>query len=144
LNLREQLQAIYDRQGRLTPQLVVNAARPTSHSLHNRFEWDDSVAGEAWRRQQAHDLIQSVRVVYKRDPEGEPHTIRAFHAIRSDEVDNNGFIYEPAERVAHDPVLRDIVLRAMEREWKALRRRYGEFAEFAELVLADLGSESEG
>jgi hypothetical protein len=33
-----------------------------------------------------------------------------------------------------DPITRQIVLAQMEREWKALRARYGQLAEFAEMV----------
>lgn len=46
----------------LTPQTVVEAARDPRSSLHSQFEWDDGVAGEAYRLQQARALIKRVRV----------------------------------------------------------------------------------
>lgn len=132
MNLRDQLQAIYDNRGQLTPALVVDEARAEGHPLHSRFEWDDAVAGEAYRRQQAHELIRSVKIVYTHDEKGD-RTVRAFHAVRTEE----GHVYEPAEKVAADPFLSRLLMADMEREWKQLRRRYEEFEEFWHMVRAD-------
>jgi hypothetical protein len=135
MNLRDHLQAIYDQRGQLTPSLVVDEARDPAHPLHSRFEWDDTVAGEAWRRSQAQQLIRSVRVVYREATEKEREkSVRAFHAIRREE----GHVYEPVERVVEDPFTKRLLLADMEREWKALHRRYQEFAEFAEMVKRDI------
>jgi len=140
VSLRDHLDGIRSEYGKLTPAVVVEAARPDGHPLHERFEWDDAVAGEAWRRQQAHQLIRSVRVVSRpaTDTEAE-QTVRAFHAIRDTDGD---VVYEPAEKVAQDPVLTELVLRDMEREWKQLYRRYGHFTEFVAMVNADLADEA--
>jgi hypothetical protein len=132
-SLRDQLQSIYDRQGRLTPALVVDAARPKKSALHARFEWDDAVAGDAYRREQAHELIQSVRIVREREDK-EPLSIRAFHAVRDEE----GSAYRPTDDILDDPMLTQMLLGDMKREWQTLRRRYERFVEFRELVLADL------
>lgn len=132
-SLRDQLQAVYDQRGQLTPSDVVDEARDPEHPLHPRFEWDDSVAGERWRRQQAHELIQSVRISYKART-GEARDVRAFHAVRSEK----GHTYEPIEKVLQDDIMTKIVRADMEREWKALKRRYERFDEFAAMVLADL------
>lgn len=135
MSLRDQLQAIYDDHGKLTPALVVDEARDEAHPLHSRFEWDDAVAGEAWRRQQAHELIRSVRVVYKEaDEKNSEHSVRAYHAVRSEKE----YVYEPVEKVAKDDFTRQLVLKDMEREWRALRRRYEQFEEFLAMVRRDM------
>ncbi len=115
----------------------MDEARDPSHPLHPRFEWDDSIAGEAYRRQQAQELIRSVRVQYKgtKGSDGETPTVRAFHAIRSE----TGYRYEPVERVTQDPFQAKLVLADMEREWRQLKRRYEQFEEFWNMVQNDLG-----
>jgi hypothetical protein len=134
-DLRGQLQAVYDQHSELTPDLVVDVARDPEHPLHSRFEWDDSVAGEAWRRQQAHDLIRKVKVVYREaDESGPEKSVRAFHAVRSDK----GHVYEPVEKVVADDFTRRLLLNDMEREWKALHQRYQEFEEFLAMVRRDV------
>ena len=135
MSLRDQLQAIYDQNERLTPQLVVDTARDEAHPLHERFEWNDKVAGEAYRLDQARRLIRSVRVVYKEadDKEG-ARSIRAYHAIR----DEQGTSYRPVEEVVENQIATKILLQDMQREWLQLKRRYGMFEEFLQLVRADL------
>lgn len=139
MDLREALQAIYDQHGQLTPSLVVQVARENSSEaaavIRCRLEWDDAVAGEAWRREQAHELIRSVRVVYRKATDKAPEkSIRAFHAVRGD----SGHVYEPVERVVDDPFTRRLVLADMEREWKQMKARWADFKEFAEMVREDM------
>jgi hypothetical protein len=138
MNLRDELQRIYDERGTLTPALVVDEARDPQHVLHSRFEWDDSVAGEKYRRAQAQELIRSVKVVYREATETErAKSVRAFHAIRRE----HGHVYEPAEKVVEDPFAKKLLLADMEREWRALFRRYQDFKEFADMVRRDLDEE---
>lgn len=134
MSLRDQLQQIYDQHGKLTPMLVVETARDPDHPLHKRFDWDDESAAEAWRQDQAHRLIQKAKVVYKQASEAGPDKrVRAFHAVARD----NEHVYEPAEKVATDPFLAQLVLRDMEREWLALKRRWEDFEEFWAMVRRD-------
>jgi hypothetical protein len=132
VDLREQLQSIYDQHARLTPELVVQAARPKDHPLHARvFDRPPREAAEEYYRARAAELIRSVRIVYREATETEPQrTVRAFHAVAT----GDGVVYEPVERVVSDGLLRELVLRDMERDWKDLYRRYGHFQEFLELV----------
>lgn len=135
MSLRDHFQAIYDENGKLTPELVVDVARREEHPLHTHFQWDDTIAAEQWRRHQAAELIRSVRIVYREAAEGEDSgTIRAFHSVRTPK----GNTYEPAERIRDDPFTRQLVLNDMRREWLALKRRYEQFAEFVEMVRSDL------
>lgn len=136
MSLREHLQAVYDEHGKLTPELVVAAARPKDHPLHHRvFNCAPDEAAESWYRHRAHELIQSVKVVYREaDASGPEKRIRAFHAVGRED----GHVYEPVENVVKDSFTRRLVLRNMEREWKQLFTRYEEFEEFLEMVSADV------
>lgn len=136
MSLRDQLQSIYDAHQTLTPEIVLDEARDPQHPLHSRFEWDDTVAGEKWRRHQAHELITSVRITYAA-PDGKQREIRSFHAVRSEK----GHVYEPLEKVVNDPMLSEIVGADMRREWQAMKRRYSHYEEFRQMVLADLGED---
>lgn len=145
-DLRSELQAIYDRRGRLTPDDVLAVARNEDHPLHDRFEWDDTAAAEQWRRAQAQELIRSVKVTYV-DGGGEKKTTRAFVAVRQpltlveddDEPQvNGGFRYLPVEEVAADELLARQAMAQMELEWKTLKAKYDQFAEFWHIVSADV------
>jgi hypothetical protein len=127
VSILDELQHIYDATGVLTPAAVVDVARPQHHPLHSHFEWDNRTAGEAWRREQAHRLIQSVRIVYREQP---TRTVRAFHSVHTPD----GYQYAPVQTITDDPKLAAMVLADMERDWRALRNRYDEFAEFWDMV----------
>lgn len=134
MSLRDHLQEIYDHHGQLTPDLVVEVARPKDHPLHSRvFDRPQKQAAEAWYKHRAHELIQSVKVVY-RDSNDEPQEIRKYHAVRGD----SGVVYRASEDIADDPFAKKLVLRDMEREWHQLRARYERFSEFLEMVEQDI------
>jgi len=59
--------AFEDRRGRLDPMSLVTAAAEEDCPVHGRFEWDDAVAGTAYRLEQARHLIRRIKfeVVYQ-------------------------------------------------------------------------------
>lgn len=59
----ECLAELYRSWGELTPRLVVEAAADDTSPLHSLFTWDDTVAAQAFREEQARHVIRSVRVV---------------------------------------------------------------------------------
>lgn len=66
------------------PQALVEASRSPDAPLHRLFEWDDTVAASAHRRQQARMVVRELRVVEVTD-EGEQHMQAFVHVIRMDE-----------------------------------------------------------
>lgn len=137
-NLRDQLETIYRDRGELTPELLVDVARPKDHPLHDRFEWDNRIAGEAYRRDQAHRLITSVRIKYISSDR--PKDVRAFVAVPRPNSTQPS--YEPTEEVLIDDFKRNVLLQQMEREWRTMQARYGDFIEFTEMVRASFGDKA--
>lgn len=140
--LRDELTAIYQRQGHLTPALVVSEATPEESPLHHRFEWDNNVAGDKYRLIQARELIRSCTVVYKETDTSEDR-VRAFVATYTPgDADSAG--YRPTEEVMQDDFASKLVLRQFEREVQALRRSYGHLVEFEAIIRQGLlGGEGE-
>ena len=130
--LRDYIQTIYEDNGRLTPALVVETARPVDHPLHSRiFNKEPAEAAEAYYLDQARDAISEVEVVYKEaDEHGPALRVRKWQSVRSED----GFVFEPAERVVADPMMTRIVLSGMEREYRSLEARFGHFEEFVALA----------
>lgn len=76
-----EISALEDRRGRLTPQEVVEAARPDGSALHGCFEWDDSKAAESYRIEQARELIRRVKI----EVTIEERTVRTVAYVRDTE-----------------------------------------------------------
>lgn len=136
MNLRDELTKVYKQQGELTPKVLVEVARPKTHPLHDViYDVPPNMAAERYYLQRAHDIIQSVKVKYRDPKTSKPYDIRAWNAIRSDAGD---YVYKPTDEVVNDPVLKALVLREMERDWRQLHARYSQFVEFIDLVQKDL------
>lgn len=131
MSLRDELIAVRAVAGALTPAAVVDAARPKGHPLHDRFEWDNKVAGEAYRRYQAADLIRSVRVSFVR-PTGDPGSVREFHAVAHPQEERRA--YDPVDEIADDPLRRKLLLAQMRRDWAVFKARYEMLEEFMQLI----------
>lgn len=130
-DLRSVLTGIYQKHGELTEQLIVDEARPKTAPLHHRFEWDNKLAGEAYRRVQAGELIRSVKIRF--DVAGERKSVRGF--ISSHEAgDAQRGGYRPTEEVVEDDLALKLLLRELERAIADLKRKYGHLNEFADLL----------
>lgn len=73
-----------DKSVGLTAKTVVNASRAKDAPLHNEFEWDDAVAGEKYREQQARVMINNLVVRVEDKPEAVP--TRAYVMVSNDSV----------------------------------------------------------
>lgn len=136
MSTREHLQAIRDEHGTLTPALVVDVARDPEHALHSRFEWDDSIAAEKWRIEQAGQLL---RITFRPNPD-KPVDLRAFTAIKGEDSPTSD--YMPTEEVAANPFMAELMLRQMKRDWQTFKRRYDHMAGFVAYVQEELKGES--
>jgi hypothetical protein len=58
------LDDIYKKQGKVRPGDVVEASRSKNAPLHEYFEWNNAVAAEQYRLQQARQLINHMRIEF--------------------------------------------------------------------------------
>jgi hypothetical protein len=132
------LRALAAADGQLTPEGVLDAARPKSSPLHGHFEWDNRKAGEAFRLVQAAALIRRVRVTVRENPEGEGVTVRAFVLVRNEgegEEDSPAF-YMPLGQALASADWREQVLADAKRELATFRRKYAALSAAAKVLEA--------
>ena len=114
-------------QGELTPPAVLDAARASRHVLHQHFEWDDSVAANAYRVDQARTLIRCVEIVSEAtgdDP------VQAFISI----TDKAGTSYRTMQAVLDSVELQVAALRQAERDMDAFTKRYRMIEDVCDLI----------
>lgn len=118
--------------GVIQPPDVVNAAKPKSSPIHNAFEWNDSIAAEQFRLQQARALINSISVVVKI---GNADTVptRAFVNMRHTE---QGQGYVTIKDGLTKPEYRDQVLAEALTEIKSWQARYKQLSELSRIFEA--------
>jgi hypothetical protein len=111
---------------RLTPKAVVDDARPARSPLHPCFEWNDSLAAEKYRLEQARGLIQNVVVVYEA-PKGKKLPVRAFVSVTK----NNEREYTSISAAVRSPNLRQQLLEEALAEIVLWRQKYSRLQELS-------------
>ena len=101
----------------LTAKTLVEASRDESAPLHNEFEWDNDVAGELWREQQARTMICNL-VVRTEDKPDAPE-VRAYVVVSDDNKR-----YENIHTVLQDEDKTAKLMKAAMRELIAFERKY--------------------
>lgn len=114
-----------DLGGRVTPKAVVAAAYDDASPLHPHFEWDDTVAANQYRLDQARTLIRAIRV---EDDDGEVR--HGYFSVN----DKGGVSYRSLADVVGSRELRLAVLVSAERDLKAWEHRYRDIQDVCEVV----------
>ena len=104
----------------ITPQEVLEKAKDENSELHKCFEWDNDVAAEKYRLQQARAII--VNLVYV--PKGkEEQPVRCFQITTEESV------YQPTKRfLVQEDQYQQLLARA-KAELESFRRRYATITE---------------
>lgn len=123
------IRSLYDAHGELTAEMVVEEARPVDAVLHPFFEWDDSVAAELHRQEQARSMIRRVRFVVESQDGSPRDVVREFRVVT--EVHGDSEPRRVYRRVSEmTPAEREEVLDRMRRSIASLVRSYREYDEF--------------
>lgn len=112
----EELNRIYEQNGRLEPAKIVDESRSETAPLHSCFEWDNDKAAEKYREVQAANIVRAIVTVVDKD-DGTADTARAFVTV---ETKN----YEPLEVVCSCATKREILLQKALGELNSFRKKY--------------------
>jgi hypothetical protein len=106
--------------GSAQPGDIVDAARKRGSPIRDCFEWDDSVAAEEHRKQQARQLVGALQIVRVHVEGGPTLSNRAFFSVR--EADRRG--YKPIEKIMGDADLRKQVLEDARGELESYLKKF--------------------
>ncbi len=121
--------------GRLTPRVVVDAAREPGREIHRCFEWDDVRAAELYRENRARDVMQHVRVeLIPQTADEEPLVVRAFVNLTEGEQDALERGYIPIARVLSDGELYAQTCERAARELDSMAKRYAGFQALSSIL----------
>jgi hypothetical protein len=94
----------------LKPESVVQyAAQDKNSELYKCLEWNNEKAGDAYRRQQARDIIHLIIVTETVHEAGEAKQIK-IRAFENAADKNLGSIYIPTKKALDDPEYRECIL----------------------------------
>lgn len=125
---KQELLRIERQNGFITPEVLVAESSSISSPLHSYFQWDDSKAGEAYRRWQARELIKEVTVSYS------GREINGFYNVR---IVIKGQVkqgYVSLVKVLSNTDLRRQVLRDALNEIRYWETKYKEYQELIGII----------
>lgn len=144
--VKEELEILRQQYGGVVPpKAVVDFARNPKTALHNEFVWDNSVAAERYRLDQARRILR-VYVTYEiPEPEHKsvslnlvdsntkvmPRKVRGTVSLPSDRKNGGG--YRWVEDVLNDSSLREEMLETAKQELATFRRKYKKLHELSEV-----------
>lgn len=145
----EELVRIRSKYGELTKDNLIEEASSETNVFHDQFTWDDSIAGPAYRRMQAADLLRKVKIRIIREDRPEQHiVVRAFSAdVYADSVEDasdednernshSRVRYEETILLMKDPRKQKMLLEQALGELNAWRIRYSQLEELASMFSA--------
>lgn len=104
----ERIEELNKIHGEVTPQIMVDDARPESAVLHPCYEWDDSKAAEKYRCHQSKKIIGNLHVVRIADARKEV-SVRGFVSIngRNEKASYRPFVVAMSEEKTKEQVIKN-------------------------------------
>lgn len=119
-------QELTESEDGLTPQRLVDISRDENHPLHKEFEWDDSIAAEAYRVVQAKQLIRDITIV---KDETEKKNDRGFVI-----TPGQNHVYVPLHDALSNEVWKNNLLEAAKRDMISFVAKYRRLSELTKVI----------
>lgn len=116
--------------GELTSARLLDVSRPEDAPTHNLFEWNDSVAAERYRLQQATVAINSVEVQIVNEETATAIPQAAFVNVISKAPARSG-VFTPIDIALSDENMRSTLLQNALNELRSFRRKYSQLSELS-------------
>ena len=120
--------------GELTSARFLDVSRPEGSPTHNLFEWDDTIAAERYRLQQATIAINSIEVQIINEATATVTPQAAFVNVVSKAPARSGS-FAPIEVALSNENMRSVLLQNALNELKAFRRKYNQLSELSDVFL---------
>ena len=130
------IREIAEIHGHVTPQLVVDAAKPKDSPLHNNFEWNNTKAAAEFRLIQAAHLIRKIKVTIEAS-EDHKVSVRQFVNVApiNDDEPTSG-LYVTVQDAMEVTSYREQLLNQCRRDIVAFKTKYAALTEAASIIKA--------
>ena len=126
----EEIYSISGSEEEPTKAQIVEKARDETSELHDLFEWNDSVAAEKWREDQAGHILRTLKVTFVKNDapqeKREPIPVRLFYG---NPQKKEGFV--SIVRIMGNEELYAQLLERAKAELQSLRKKYAMLQELA-------------
>ena len=110
----------------VTPKQILDYARNPETELHKCFEWDDSIAAEKYRIEQARMVVRHLVIVNDKESDKEPQKIRVMQ--RAEDA------YKPVQMIVRNKTEYESLLERARAELRAIKNRYSQLVELEAIL----------
>jgi hypothetical protein len=126
----EHIESLIEKNGEVTPKMLVDDARPEDALLHPCFEWNDQKAAEQYRRDQAKNMISNLVTVSVKEESPHPQA-PAFVNVRER---NESATYICTTVALSNEKTKEQVLKNAKMELDMFRRKYETLIDVSKLL----------
>lgn len=108
-----------------TKEQVVEKARDESTELHSMFEWDDAIAGEKWRGEQARKILHNLKVTFVKSEEDDLPPVLTMKPVRmfyGNPSGGSGFV--STVKIMSDKTMYEQLLARAKAELQSFKNKY--------------------
>lgn len=128
----EQIEA---RDGAVTRESFLEASRAEDSPTHSMFEWDDAIAAEKFRLNEASKIIGALQIVYD-DADGTERSVSGFINVKNEKR----AVFKNVVDALSDQESRELIIARLRREVESLIERNRNIEELADILREALAS----
>jgi len=133
-----ELKEIYNKEKKLTAEIVLNHAKKKSSPLHELFTWNNTEAANQFRLWEARTLIKSVKITMTVGVE--EVKVRKYINLRTDDENNANpwganSEYKEVKEIMSDEKTKEILFQQAINELNAFRKKYHGLRQFEKLMV---------
>ena len=130
----KRLDELIEKNGFVTPEIVVEDAKKATSLLHDYFDWSNREAAEKWRIEQAKTMIRGISITIV--SAGKEEVIRSYYSVNpSKDMDTEAKkVYVTMDAVFTDKDKRKEVIGYALMELRGWTERYRQYSELAPMV----------
>lgn len=134
--INRELTRIYNRDGSVKTEVLLEDNTPEDTPIHDHFEWDNDKAAHEHRLDQARKIIRKGRIITDDGEEEMLHNIRPPKAVIEEQQSKSGE-YKPATAIAKNPDEYQRALSQATRLLNAAQRNVSDLRRAAESTKSD-------
>ena len=115
-----------------TPTQIVEKAKDKNSELHKCFTWEDSIAADKWRLQEARNIVHCLVIDTNANDEIKTEGIRVFHKV--DNAHESG--YKSIEVILQNADEYEALLKQAKADLISFKKKYAKLAELEDVFSA--------
>ena len=127
---------LIDKEGAVTPQRLVEVSKPKDAPLHDEFEWNNTIAAQKYREEQARQIIKNIVIIEVKEEEAQPKAVKCW--VNSDRAfvptDEGAHRYVTINAALNDTSWRDNLLKAARRDMLSFIAKYKRLTELGKII----------